>query len=136
MRNLGMPFVEGDAEKAALYRVKLGLVMDHVLELERKLTGNASIKENRILRRWRSYIAMSSARNMIPQAEFRAEQAAYRIKNGGSRSDLEYSEHQLHLLRNEYYRYKKANDRLRKGKLYLKLANEMHHQLRRHGIRI
>jgi hypothetical protein len=136
LKNIGMPFVEGDAEAAALFRVKLGTAIDRVTTLEAKVTGS-HVKENRLMRRWRAYLAMATARNRIPLAEYRVNTASYKIERGDcSLEELQEAEHQLAQLRSEYYRYKKENDRLRKGKLYLQLASELHRQLRRYGIRM
>jgi len=133
---MGMPPVPTDSDRALILRTQIGLALDAVARVEAKESGRA-IKECRILRRWRAYLSMQDAKNRLPEAEWQAAVALHKLeKGGGSLLELQNAEERLLTLRQTHHNAKKLTDRLRKGKVYLKLVSELHRQLRQMGLRI
>lgn len=136
IQTLGMPPVPTDPDRALILMTQIGKALDAVTRLEAKEVGDPSLRVNRLIRRWESYLNMQVAKNRIPEAEWRVNVALWNLSNGGSVDELAEAEERLIQLRDLYYRSKRMTDKLRKGKVYLKLASELHTQLRSVGLKL
>lgn len=131
-----MPPVPTDPDRALILRAQIGKALDAVTRLEEKHTLQ-KVKQNRIYRRWEAYLTMKTAKNRLPEAEWRAKIALYNIKVApGSIAELQEAEEQYMRYKETYHRAKRITDRLRKGGLYLNLTSELHTQLRIMGLKV
>lgn len=134
--HLGMPPGGGDGTGLLHLRAGISKAIDAVTQAESKVTGKR-VGVNRVVRRWASYLGMVMMRNMLPEAENEASRLLAAHHNGMAELvEVMAAEEYVIYLREMYLNFKRRNDALRKGSLYLKLMGVLRERLLAEGIKV
>ena len=137
LANLGMPRIPSTGDGIFNLSASIGQCIQTVSEEEQRITGKLPKNGNRLVRRWQAYLAMCTARNMIPLIEHQLAVEHHRLESGyGDVERLATLEEELIQIKSTYRRLKRRNDRLRKGRLYLTLSSTMMRELKRRGVHV
>lgn len=136
LASMGMPSAPTTGVTSLDIMVGIGCAIDEAVAAEEKLTGRP-VAESRLLKRWKAYLKMAEFRNRIPEARHRAEVAIHKLERGyGSVEEVADAEERLLQIRDQYHKFSKENDRLRKGSDYLVISGAFLDGLKKRAISV
>lgn len=132
---LGMPpGAAGDGSSQLIMRASISKALDAVTREEERITGT-KVKVNRVVRRWAAYMGMQVMKNQLAEAEDEASRLLAAHHNGYAEIvDVMAAEEHVITLRKWYLDFKKKNDSLRRGDLYLNLMGVLRERLSEEGV--